>query len=61
MIQVKFKWGDGPTQVIKYPTMIKKLKHNGKRPTNLTVDANMYNVRIVEWINECHFTLESAG
>ena len=61
MITIEFKWEDGHTQVFEYPTMVRGLRHNGKRPTSLTVNADVYDVRIVEWINECHFALESAG
>ena len=48
------------------PKGVKKLRHNGKRPTKLSVyvtvhDVKVHDVKVVEWVNECHCALESTG
>ena len=59
--KIEFKWKDGHTQVVEYPSMVRGLRHKGKRPTKLSVCVTVHDVKVVEWINECHFALESSG
>lgn len=56
--KIEFKWKDGHTQVVTYPEMLRGLRHKGERPITLKVYNTVHNVKVVEWINECHFALE---
>lgn len=55
-----FEWGDGYTVTVKYPKSVKKIVHNGTRPSNLKVlvkDAKGYESKIAEWFSSCFATL----
>ena len=63
---VEFIWDDGYVQVVEYPSMVRGLLHKGKRPIKLSVyvtvhDVKVHDVKVVEWVNECHCALESTG
>ena len=57
MTSVIFKWKDGTTKTYEYPTKVRGLKHNGLRPNELEVIGLVHDIKVVEWINECHFSL----
>ena len=59
MTSVIFKWEDGTTKVYKYPTKVRGLIHNGLRPSSLEVVDSVHDIKVVEWINECHWALAS--
>lgn len=59
MTQVIFKWEDGTTMVVTYPELVRGLVHKGLRPAELEVVNSICDVKIVEWINECHYALAS--
>lgn len=58
---VEFIWDDGYVQVVEYPSMVRGLLHKGKRPIKLSVYVKVHDVKVVEWVNECHCALESTG
>lgn len=57
---IEFEWEDGHVQVVEYPTAVRGLRHKGKRPVRLCVCVTVHDVKVVEWVNECHFALESS-
>ena len=58
---VEFVWDDDHIQVVEYPEVVRGLRHKGKRPTKLSVCVTVHDIKVVEWVNECHFALESSG
>ena len=59
MTSVVFKWGDGTTIVYEYPTKVRGLRHKGLRPNSLEVVDSVHDIKVVEWINQCHWALAS--
>lgn len=61
IVAVEFLWEDGYIEVVEYPAMVRGLRHKGKRPAKLSVCVTVHDIKVVEWINECHCALESVG
>ena len=61
MTQVTFKFEGGSTAIAEYPDRVVGMQYKGKRPVSLEVVSDEHNAEIVDWINVCHFALESSG